>query len=150
MSLQLTLKLTFPHLSHFPSIKFNMKMLQIFLFLSVINVLSIASHYIVPWHIDSTVLGLSKSWYTITSITSNTHINHWSQGRPTNPCCWCLVWDVEGKVNGDQDADQSLDVDHSISHCYYFALVNCVLIISKWQGRISTQLFKCNVFVFVL
>ena len=74
-----------------------------FLFLSLLNVLGMASHYMVTRYIESTLLGLSNSWYTITSITSNTHIDYWSQDRPINPCCWCSVWDGEGKVNGDED-----------------------------------------------
>ena len=77
--------------------EFNMKM-PFFLFLSLINM-----HYIVPRYIENTVLWLPNSRNTITSITSNTHIDYWSHVRPINPCCWCSVWDGGGKVNGDED-----------------------------------------------
>ena len=39
----------------------------------------IASHYIVPRHIEITILRLSNSWYPTTSTTPNTYIDYWSQ-----------------------------------------------------------------------
>ena len=39
----------------------------------------IASHYIVPRHIESIILRLSNSWYPTTSTTPNTYIDYWSQ-----------------------------------------------------------------------
>ena len=63
----------------------------------------IASHYIVPRHIDSTILRLSNSWYTTTSNASNTYIDYWSQA----------------------DALQSLNAVPSICHWYCVTLTVC-------------------------
>ena len=86
----------------------------------------IASHYIVPRHIESTILRLSNSWYPTTSTTPNTYIDYWSQA----------------------DAVQSLNVVPSICHWYCVTLVCLVLIISRWWGWTNMQLFlilfPCN------
>ena len=49
-----------------------------FVFLNVIFLCTehMAAHYIVPRHVESIVLGLSNSWYTTTSTTSNTYIDY--------------------------------------------------------------------------
>ena len=39
----------------------------------------IASQYIVPWHIESTILRLSNLWHPTTSTFPNTYIDYWSQ-----------------------------------------------------------------------
>ena len=87
----------------------------------------ITSHYIVLRHTESTILGLSNSWYTTTSTISNTYIDYWSQAY----------------------AVQSLNVVLSICHWYCLALVCRVLIISRWWGWTNIQLLKCNIFVSV-
>ena len=87
----------------------------------------IASHYIVPRHIESTILRLSNWWYPTTSTTPNTCIDYWSQ----------------------TDAVQSLNVVPSICHWYCFTLICLVLIISRWWRWTNMQLFKCNIFVSV-
>ena len=61
----------------------------------------IASHYIVPRHIESTILGLSYSWNTATSATSYNYIDYWSQTNAVqllnvvpSTChwyCWCAI-----------------------------------------------------------
>ena len=75
----------------------------------------IASHYIVPRHIESTILRLSNSWYPTTSTTHNTYIDYWSQ----------------------TDAVQSLNVVPSICHRYCVTLV-CLVIppATKLRGGI--------------
>ena len=100
----------------------------VFFFLNFVNVLSI-SHYIVPRHIDSTILRLSISGYTTTSTASNTYIDYWSQA----------------------DAVQSLNVVPSICHwyCVTLTLVCLALIISRWWGWTNMQFLKCNIFVSV-
>ena len=87
----------------------------------------ITSHYIVLRHTESTILGLSNSWYTTTSTISNTYIDNWSQAY----------------------AVQSLNVVLSICHWYCLALVCRVLINSRWWGWKNIQLLKCNIFVSV-
>ena len=87
----------------------------------------IASHYIVPQHIESTISRLSNSWYPTTSTTPNTYIDYWSQA----------------------DAVQSLNVVPSICHWYCVTLVCLVLIISIWWGWTNMQLLKSNIFVSV-
>ena len=80
----------------------------------------IASNYIATRHIESTVLGLSNSWYTTVSTTSNTYtvyIDYWSQA----------------------DAVQSFHVNPLICHWYCFALVCCLLVISTLWGWKSTD-----------
>ena len=106
----------------------NMTMLWVF-FNSFIGQCTehIASHYIVPRHIESTILRLSNSWYPTTSTTPNTYIDYWSQ----------------------TDAVQSLNVVPSICHWYCVTLVCLVLIISRWWGWTNMQLLKCNIFVSV-
>ena len=84
----------------------------------------IAWHYIVPRHIESTILQLSNSWYT---TTSTTYIDYWSQA----------------------DAVQSLYVVPSIYHGYCVTLVCLVLIISIWWGWTNMKLLKCNILVSV-
>ena len=106
----------------------NMTMLWVF-FNSFIGQCTehIASHYIVPRHIESTILRLSNSWYPTTSTTPNTYIDYCSQ----------------------TDAVQSLNVVPSICHWYCVTLVCLVLIISRWWGWTNMQLLKCNIFISV-
>ena len=106
-----------------------------FFSISLFNMLSLVTHDIVPRHIASSVLGLPNSKNI---ITSNTHIDYQSQYPPTKPYCWCLLWDGEGKVNGDDEgAGQWLNTDHMTGHWYCFVLVCCVLIILTWWGWTS-------------
>ena len=57
----------------------------------------------VPRQIESTVLGLSISWYTVTSITSDTYIDYWSQAIQS--------------LNVDPSLDMSLILCYSSMPC---------------------------------
>ena len=83
----------------------------------------IASNYIATRHIESTVWGLSNSWYTTISTTSNTYtvyIDYWSQA----------------------DAAQSLHVNPLICHWYCFALVWALS--SGYLNMMGMDKYWCN------
>ena len=105
-----------PLIISFNAMKSIWQCLELIFFNSIIGQCTehIPSHYIVPRHIESTILRLSNSWYPTTSTTPNTYIDYWSQA----------------------DAVQSpwLHVVPSICHWYCVALVCLVLIISRWWG----------------
>ena len=65
----------------FPSMQWNQydNALNFFYFINGQCTEHITSHYIVLRHTESTILGLSNSWYTTTSTISNTYIDYWSQ-----------------------------------------------------------------------
>ena len=85
-----------PFIISFNAMKSVWQCLELFSFNSIIGLCTehIASHYIVPRHIEITILRLSNSWYPTTSTTPNTYIDYWSQA----------------------DAVQSLNVVPSICH----------------------------------
>ena len=80
-------------------------------------------NYIATRHIESTVWGLSNSWYTTISTTSNTYtvyIDYWSQA----------------------DGAQSLHVNPLICHWYCFALVWALS--SGYLNMMGVDKYWCN------